>query len=274
MGNCVGNQSRRRNLRSDNENLQGQQTNSLAVVTSTVPVHNPVNIPNYPNNPNEANQISIDATIYKSSVTLQPDPENTDKYILDFEFSSKVNCKITVYYFAKDVYDPALNSNYYYIDPDKYPSPQTFTFESGDKQHFKNLCLIDVKKYTEDELSFKDKKTFPLIIEITPFTNLNSYALTSYFKITNSSGHCLLSCIRQKIVVNGIPHELKDLFCYKSEGNECSICLTEKKEMVVIPCHHACLCQGCAEHLKTENRINCPICRGPIRQILKLNEAN
>jgi hypothetical protein len=41
--------------------------------------------------------------------------------------------------------------------------------------------------------------------------------------------------------------------------DDCAICMTEKKSVIVNPCGHFYMCGGCASHVNA-----CPICRGPI----------
>lgn len=41
-------------------------------------------------------------------------------------------------------------------------------------------------------------------------------------------------------------------------NNECVVCLTNPREVVLLDCGHVCLCMDCLERLPTEN---CPICR-------------
>ncbi|CAG9317620.1 unnamed protein product [Blepharisma stoltei] len=279
MGNCVGNSSRRRSLDHSSNSSRARNQNSLPQNTIVViseqqnsaqPRANRAQLQNSP----EANQVQIDSTIYKATAKLENYPENPSIYFLDFLFSTRRNCRITIYYFAKDIFDPIQNTYYFYVDPEKYPPPESHYFEPGDRQHFSHLSPIEIGRFSDDELDFKDKKTFPVIIEMTPESETMPQILTSYFKICKSEDQYSLTCLRQKISINGVIHELKDLYGYKSEGLECSICLTEKKEMVVLPCNHACLCAACAEHLKADAKKLCPICRGPIRQILKLSEVS
>ena len=46
--------------------------------------------------------------------------------------------------------------------------------------------------------------------------------------------------------------------------DECLICLTEKKSVIVNPCGHFYMCSACATALT-----RCPICRGPVSGLLR-----
>ena len=45
--------------------------------------------------------------------------------------------------------------------------------------------------------------------------------------------------------------------------------MSEPRTTIVIPCRHMCLCEDCAETLKVQS-VKCPICRGPVRSLLKV----
>ena len=50
----------------------------------------------------------------------------------------------------------------------------------------------------------------------------------------------------------------------------CVICLTDIRNVLLLPCRHICLCGPCAESLKFQSA-NCPICRIPFRALLQIN---
>ena len=50
----------------------------------------------------------------------------------------------------------------------------------------------------------------------------------------------------------------------------CVICLTDIRNVLLLPCRHLCLCGTCAENLKFQSA-NCPICRVPFRALLQIN---
>lgn len=55
----------------------------------------------------------------------------------------------------------------------------------------------------------------------------------------------------------------------KNESNECCVCLESKKNVLILPCGHICLCIKCSWELKTKNGV-CPICRGKITNLMKV----
>jgi hypothetical protein len=51
----------------------------------------------------------------------------------------------------------------------------------------------------------------------------------------------------------------------------CVICLSEKRELAFIPCGHMVTCNNCSQHLmKSDSKKICPICRKPIKSLLKI----
>ena len=44
------------------------------------------------------------------------------------------------------------------------------------------------------------------------------------------------------------------------ESQKCVVCLTNPKEVIVLPCGHVCLCEDCS----TKISLNCPVCRTKI----------
>jgi hypothetical protein len=54
-----------------------------------------------------------------------------------------------------------------------------------------------------------------------------------------------------------------------TDSNECVICLTDPRSVVVYPCRHACMCYDCAQALPAQNN-KCPICRRPAKMMILL----
>ena len=63
-----------------------------------------------------------------------------------------------------------------------------------------------------------------------------------------------------------------DLDSTLNDANEdtCVICLSDIRNVLLLPCRHLCLCGSCAESLKFQSA-NCPICRVPFRALLQMN---
>lgn len=53
------------------------------------------------------------------------------------------------------------------------------------------------------------------------------------------------------------------------QDTDCRICFDKKIDVVLTPCGHHCLCQNCANLVKSKNQ-GCPICRKKIDQVVKV----
>jgi hypothetical protein len=48
------------------------------------------------------------------------------------------------------------------------------------------------------------------------------------------------------------------------------VCFDAPKEYAIVPCGHQCMCGPCAEQLTKTRTPMCPVCRGPIRETMKV----
>lgn len=48
----------------------------------------------------------------------------------------------------------------------------------------------------------------------------------------------------------------------------CIICESSKKQVVIVPCGHICMCLKCMKKLKDSSRPRCPLCRGRILEFI------
>lgn len=112
-------------------------------------------------------------------------------------------------------------------------------------------------------------------------------------RLFNVSFDFLIALILQ---IDGVQYSLHDIYGFASKGEnsdpnnanegsqnnieeavetspDCVICLSEEKNTVVLPCRHMCLCDSCADVLKSQNN-KCPICRQPFHSLLRLTQEN
>jgi len=52
----------------------------------------------------------------------------------------------------------------------------------------------------------------------------------------------------------------------RADENLCSVCMEEKKNILLSPCNHLCVCEKCSTHINNM----CPICRTPVTSTLKV----
>ena len=116
------------------------------------------------------------------------------------------------------------------------------------------------------ELTKCVKDYAPLIISINYTDNGKQYAMISYGVFTkNGNGEINGAHINKQVVlINGMPFELKSIYGMESESGavegdsaqviddgerECTVCLTEEKNTLIMPCGHFCICNDCGKAL-------------------------
>jgi len=52
--------------------------------------------------------------------------------------------------------------------------------------------------------------------------------------------------------------------------NECCVCLEKTRNTVLVPCHHMCLCESCAEDIMKNLKASCPLCRAEVQKTIKI----
>jgi hypothetical protein len=55
-----------------------------------------------------------------------------------------------------------------------------------------------------------------------------------------------------------------------AEETMCVVCFDAPKDHLIVPCGHQCVCARCAEQLTNTRTPTCPVCRGPIRETVKV----
>ena len=53
------------------------------------------------------------------------------------------------------------------------------------------------------------------------------------------------------------------------KSGECTVCFDQDVDTVIYTCGHMCLCHECGLKLKRQMNACCPICRRPIKDVIK-----
>ena len=81
--------------------------------------------------------------------------------------------------------------------------------------------------------------------------------------------------VRQAILIAGRPFEYYDLFGSTEDTAvaECVVCMTEMRDVAVLPCRHLCLCRQCARIIQSSpvSQQRCPICRQGAARLVQLS---
>jgi Zinc finger, C3HC4 type (RING finger) len=139
------------------------------------------------------------------------------------------------------------------------PEPVKLKVCAGELQEVYINPTLNISNFTRAELSFEDKKTFPVCIVLKGESDM----LINYLKF---EGNTLIK-IRECYGINRRIYEILDIYC--DDKDECSICLTEIKSIMIVPCRHFCLCRRCMNYLMSRDK-KCPVCRSYIKIGYKL----
>lgn len=152
---------------------------------------------------------------------------------------------------------------------------------------------LAVSKYSNGDLQYKPSNAdkYPIIIMLQATDACESAAspaltefpdaaavqcqLTYCDIVRHADGTLGVKVLKQKIHAQGQAFEMQAIYGIERAGTSddtCVVCLTNPKDMTVLPCRHMCLCRDCAEQLRTQTN-KCPICRAPVETLLKIDLA-
>ncbi|KAM6577720.1 hypothetical protein CsatB_029557 [Cannabis sativa] len=241
-----------------------------------------------------AKRIQNNVNVHKGTIKLYTDVHHSHSFLLSFTFDALVDGSITIFYFAKEGSDCTFAPLY-----PQYYMPLRIPFQKGLGQKFFQpsgtgieIGFIDYVLFGMGELANSSlaKDILPLVIYVeTDFpsllTNLESIqplsAAPPHSQITqaliehNGEGQLLVKVINQILWIDGVRYELHELYGFGNSdesgelGKECIICMTEPKNVAVLPCRHMCMCSECAQALTVRSN-KCPICRQLIRELIQI----
>ncbi|CAN7037019.1 unnamed protein product [Brassica oleracea var. botrytis] len=219
--------------------------------------------------------IRNDTNLKKQTLTLEQDPVNPGHLLVAFTFDALVSGRITVVFFAKESEEFQLTAT-----KEDTLQPITFGFEKGIGQKFiqPSGTGVDLSVFEDSEL-FKEAETdiFPLAIklEAAPEGGKSSRCMQiTQVTYVKEEGEIKPSVIKQFISVNETRYELQDIYGIgdavdENARKECVICLSEPRDVTVLPCRHVCMCVGCAKELRFQTNL-CPVCRQHVERLLKI----
>lgn len=190
-------------------------------------------------------------SIQKSSCRLIKD-SSSDMLAISFVFSTKSDGVISIYFFAQEFINTDDNIQYFSLDP-RSPTPTIIDVFAGESQELMSSFTLNLSLFNENEKNFKDFATIPICIAIeTP-----QITLVNYMKI---DGNALIDTKKMYWKFDEV-FEVKDIFYM--DHFECTLCLMEHGNIMLVPCRHVCLCQKCFDMLQKTGK-KCPICRNLI----------
>ncbi|KAG8370158.1 hypothetical protein BUALT_Bualt14G0088200 [Buddleja alternifolia] len=242
-----------------------------------------------------AKVVNSDVNVHKDSLRLEIDELKPDHYLVSFVFDALLDGSITICYFAKEEADRRVVP----LFPEAYV-PIKVPFRKGLNQQFRQPSGtgIDLGFFSLDNLSNPSSRddVFPIVISADTcppsyMVDDRSYLLAHTFpqvQITqvavtkNNEGQFTAKVIRQLLWTDDICYELREIYGLgksgsslndNGSGKECVICMTEPKDIAVLPCRHMCMCGSCAKALRLQSN-KCPICREIIEALLEIKIDN
>jgi Zinc finger, C3HC4 type (RING finger) len=181
-------------------------------------------------------EIKIYCHIIPNSFKLQ------DQNIFEFIFDALADCKISITSYN-------LSQNF----------TETFLFSIGLNQSFTGWPL-DFP--SPEKTSTGPCKEFLLEIKIESFFTIK-HSETSTVRLKKNLEKYEGKVSTQVLDYNGKTYDLKEVYGspMDDENLECTVCIFNKRNTIVIPCHHMCLCEYCANILRAQSIKKCPMCR-------------
>lgn len=212
-------------------------------------------------------QLSTDVYIHRNSVTLEATPERPNVLWLTCTLDAKCQCVLTVYYYAMEVVDEAYVTHSYSSDSPYAQAKVAFPFSPGLGQTLpSNTVSLDVTNVPEAVLFCKDRKTYPIILDLVrsnqrPNNSSNPVSQSTLIGLHKENDQFKARVFSQKYHTGSDSFYVEEVFGLRGEESECVVCMTDHKDTAVLPCRHVCLCTKCAQTMRSQKQPKCPICR-------------
>jgi len=233
-----------------------------------------------------------DCTIHKDTIKIVQNPLNKNEYSPTFNFDAMCQVIISVFFYAQDKYDPItdITTEVTPLDP-KIP-PKHLKFHPGKNLKYEEkLYKMDLSNYKPETLKSTDSIMYPLIIRMekvdssTNPMNKETKVFYYYFVFTHDDNTYQIKISREKMEWNGESYDVNEIYGINSSEfgksevarmddseKECVVCLSDKRDTIILPCRHMCLCVNCAMSIQNQTSRKCPICRDNIESFLKLTK--
>ncbi|KAG6529589.1 probable E3 ubiquitin-protein ligase LOG2 [Zingiber officinale] len=231
--------------------------------------------------------------IKKETLGVEPDEENPGRFLVSFFFDATVAGSITIIFFAKEGAECSLTATKDLLQP------VTVSFKEGSGQKFRQSSGtgINFSMFDEAELMKEGEEgIYPLAIkaEACPSNYQGPVGEDQKLEIPQSqitqalfkrkgNGDYHILVVKQILRVNQTKYELQDIYGIGNSvdnavdgnepGKECVICLSEPRQITVLPCRHMCMCHECAKIVQFHTN-RCPICRQPVGRLLEIQIDN
>ncbi|KAI4334413.1 hypothetical protein L6164_019110 [Bauhinia variegata] len=230
----------------------------------------------------KAETIRNHVNIKKETLRIEPDEDNPGNFLVAFSFDATAPGSITVMFFAKETIDGKL------IAVKEIMLKQvSMPFQQGLCQKFKQTSGTGIGFSLLEDTELKkegDMEVYPLVLKAETDGNpLHDCQVTLASFEKREKGEYEVQVMKQILWVKGQKYELQEIYGIgntgdgdidgNESGRECVICLSEPRDITVLPCRHMCMCSGCAKLLRSHTD-SCPICRHPVERLMEIRMSD
>jgi len=209
--------------------------------------------------------------IYREAVKLVAMPEDPLRYSIEFAYSADYDCRVTAYWLCREI--TAKSFKKVELESSQL-KPVTYLVSKGDHKAFPERTLIlDLSTFQVQSLTFEDKQTYPLVLEISPHHFQAQFQVQwSFLVFFQEAEVWKVRVAQQKQQIGERLLEALEVFGAAEERKDCVICMTQNRSIVVLPCRHLCLCELCSQDFAQQSSKKCPICRCDVEGLLSTKQ--
>jgi hypothetical protein len=217
--------------------------------------------------------LNMQCGVDKQSLTLLPATDPAEAY-LNLTYSSNVECVLKVTFFCKELVNPLTKFRTFETDLSVFPGPIQIRLPAGLHEPIPATAIpISLSANEELMTSRKNEEIIPALIELFPVKKVIPQAEISYLRFTHEESVWKPKLIKQFFYIKSRYFRLSELYGVEpgeEERTECVVCMMDRKNVVLLPCRHACLCWNCANIMARDSESKCPICREMVDNYMRL----
>ncbi|KAI5065419.1 hypothetical protein GOP47_0020114 [Adiantum capillus-veneris] len=221
--------------------------------------------------------------ILKTTLRMEADEENPGSYVVSFSFDADMAGSLRLCFLAR--VDIGTGCRILPWLPDVH-EPMQVSFVKGHGQKFKQALGMGIYLDAFDTKLVEEGgpgSVYPLVIlartssssEHANERNTLEQRQNHNVQVTQAAmrkkgnGHCDVHVLHQILLVDNVQYELHDL--YGAKEASCIVCMSETRQIALMPCRHMCICNLCATALTTAKTLLCPLCRQSVQAMLRVN---
>ncbi|KAM3139451.1 hypothetical protein pb186bvf_008476 [Paramecium bursaria] len=212
---------------------------------------------------------------------------------LQFQIKNNVPFQFEIYAFGKEVFVATTNQT---LRIEQFRQREVQQIQAQSQSNFKcTIIQLDLEKLSKDELTHKDNY-WPLVI-------CSTYPVEQKMYYFMEFEHMKPKLKKQKLIhpkgtfeineIYGIDNSVVMRGGLQQAAEECTICISESIDTIIMPCRHMCICNECAKKIQEklkqfqidqqqhpqqnraviQNPNHCPVCRTEIETFIRLKKV-